>query len=63
MIGYRLFNIEPIGYMHRCFSIDLSVEKSAKKKERMSWGNVRSVNVCYGAPAGVNGERKSTHQL
>ena len=35
-------------------------EKSGKKKERVSWGNVRSVTVCCGAPAGVNSERKIT---
>ena len=37
--------------------------KSGKTKERVSWGNVRSVNLCCGAPAGVNSERKSTHRL
>ena len=38
-------------------------EKSGKKNEWLSWGNVRSVNVYCGAPAGFNAERKSTHQL
>ena len=38
-------------------------EKNGKKKERVSWENVRSVNVCCGTPAGVNSERKSTHLL
>ena len=36
--------------------------KMWKEKESVSWGNVRSVNVCCGAPAGVNSERKSTHR-
>ena len=36
-------------------------KKSGKNKERVSWGNVSSVNVFVGAPAEVNSERKSTH--
>ena len=38
-------------------------KKSGKKKERVSWGNVRSVNVCCGAPAEVNSERQSASIL
>ena len=29
-------------------------EKSGKKKERVFWSNVRSVNVCCGAPVVVS---------
>ena len=38
-------------------------KKSGKKKERVSWGNVRSVNVCCGAPEEVNSERQSASIL
>ena len=39
MIGHRLRNSEPIGYIHRCFN-----------RDRCSGDNVRSVNVSYGVP-------------